>query len=129
MNSTQILQRLASVLALTEPQILEIFSLGGAALSAAEVVALLSAEPGPRCSDAQLERFLDGLILQRRGPPAADAPPRPSASEINNNTILKKIRIALNLHEEALLSALALGGQPLSKRSLTPLFRNVGHKH
>jgi uncharacterized protein YehS (DUF1456 family) len=48
---------------------------------------------------------------------------------LTNNTKLKKLRIALNLHEEAMLAILEAGGHPMSRGELTALFRKPQHKH
>ena len=43
----------------------------------------------------------------------------PGKAELTNNAKLKKIRIALNLHEDAMLAALKAGGHPMSRSELT----------
>lgn len=48
---------------------------------------------------------------------------------ISNNLILKKLRIALDLREEDMLSILELAGFPLTRPQLSALFRKEGHKH
>ena len=45
------------------------------------------------------------------------------------NVVLKKIRIALTLHEGDMLKIIGDGGQPFSKSELSALFRKPGHKH
>ena len=49
--------------------------------------------------------------------------------QLSNNDKLKKIRIALNLQEDAMLSILKAGGHPLSRGELSALFRKPSHKH
>jgi uncharacterized protein YehS (DUF1456 family) len=81
------------------------------------------------CTDPTFGGFLDGLIIDRRGPPPAGRTVPPSPQVLTNNTKLKKLRIALNLHEDAMLSILLAGGHPLSRGELTALFRKPHHKH
>ena len=51
--------------------------------------------------DADLCRFLDGLIIEKRGARADGAIPEP-LEFLSNNEVLKKIRIALELRDDAL---------------------------
>ena len=72
---------------------------------------------------------MDGLIIERRGPPPAGKTLPPPADALSNNATLKKLRIALNLREEEMLSTLKAGGHPMSRGELTALFRKPYHKH
>jgi len=131
MNNNAVLYSLRHSLPLTGEQMSTIFELGGHTVSAREVEALMERddrEGAVRCSDVLLIDFLDGFILQRRGPRTSGAAPAPPPA-LSNNVLLKKLRIALNLHEADMLAILAEGGQPLTKRELTPLFRKPDHKH
>ena len=52
-----------------------------------------------QCSDELLGAFLDGLIIERRG--RRDGAPAPAPLlRLNNNEILKKLRIAFDLKQE-----------------------------
>jgi uncharacterized protein YehS (DUF1456 family) len=83
------------------------------------------------CSNPLMTFFLDGLIVHLRGArdsgeaQAATA----AAAPLNNNSILKKLRIALNLKEEDMIAIMQVAGIIISKSELTALFRNSGHKH
>jgi len=48
---------------------------------------------------------------------------------LNNNLILRKLRIALELNEEAMLATLAKGGAEVSKSELSAMFRAQGHRN
>jgi len=131
MNNNAILYTLRHSLPLTGEQMSTVFGLGGHTVSALEVEALMERddrEEAASCSDAMLIDFLDGFILQQRGPRKQGAAPAPPPA-LSNNTIFKKLRIALNLHEADVLAILAEGGRHLTKRELTPLFRKPDHKH
>jgi len=54
---------------------------------------------------------------------------RKSDTQLTNNTILKKLRIALELKEDDMLAILRLAGVEISKHELTALFRKEGHKN
>ena len=80
------------------------------------------------CPDAALVRFLDGIILMRRGPsPAGKA--RPFETRSSNNLVLKKRRVAFNLKDEDMHAILEDVGMPMSKPELSALFRDPDHKN
>ena len=58
-----------------------------------------------------------------------DAPPQVILNRINNNLILRKLRIGLNYKEEEMLGTLKLANFNLSKSELSALFRARDHKH
>jgi len=52
-----------------------------------------------------------------------------ATSALNNNLILRKLRIALELNDEAMLELLAKAGVHISKSELSAMFRAKGHKN
>ncbi|KAB7769715.1 DUF1456 family protein [Xanthomonas maliensis] len=86
-------------------------------------------EPGfEACPDAMLARFLDGLVLRFRGRDESQ-PPRPIETRVNNNLVLKKLRVAFELKDLDMHAIFAGAGFPLSKPELSALFRQPGHKN
>jgi uncharacterized protein YehS (DUF1456 family) len=82
------------------------------------------------CSDNVMEYFLDGLILHKRGKKEIKSgQTKKLDSPLTNNTILKKLRIALELKEDDMLGILKLANIIVSKSELTALFRRDGHKN
>jgi uncharacterized protein YehS (DUF1456 family) len=132
MNNNDILRRLRYALKLSDARLVKIFARVDFDLNEADARALLGKEDEEGtviCLDDLMAVFLDGLILELRGPSKDGRPPHREPSTLTNNTILKKIRIALKLHEEDMLAILKLGEQPMSKSEITALFRKPGHKH
>ena len=80
------------------------------------------------CPDDLLSAFLNGLIIERRGPPPAGKPPVADAAACSNNDVLKKLRIAFKLHEKDVVSVVNAAGMTLSKGELGALFRKAEHK-
>jgi len=77
--------------------------------------------------DTQLAIFLNGLINEKRGKkPGAQVAPE---KRLTNNIILTKLKIALNLQAEELISLLNEVGFRLSKPELSAFSRKVGHQH
>ena len=71
MNNNDILKKLRIALQLKDTDILEILKLSGFEISKTELNAFFR-KPGHRnyaeCGDQVLRRFLDGLIIKKRGP-------------------------------------------------------------
>ena len=77
-------------------------------------------------NDILLLAFLDGLVASRRGPrDLGTAEPE----ELNNNLVLRKVRIALELKDADMLRILEAGGMKASKSELSALFRNPSHRN
>ena len=80
------------------------------------------------CGNAVLAHFLDGLIVHCRGRDP-DVPVRPVEKRVNNNVVLKKLRVAFELKDVDMHQVFADAGFPLSKPELSALFRQPGHKN
>lgn len=133
MNNNDILRRVRYALDISNPCMIDIFKLSACTLELSTLLKLLKKEGEDEfisCSNPLLSFFLDGLITLRRGQREGEDshPPKPDAS-LNNNAILKKLRIALDLKEEDMLSIMELAGVSISKSELSALFRNKSHRH
>ena len=131
MIHNDVLRRTRFALNLPDSEVRRLCGLVGEPLSDSDLRACLAREDDPDfafCPDWILGAFLDGLILERRGPRDADQGRR-GAETLDNNGILKKLRIALELREPDLLALLKLGGMTLSSPELGALFRNRNHKN
>ena len=133
MNNNDILRRLRYALDISNPVMIDIFQLSGCTIEQPTLIKLLKKEEEEEfisCSNPLLSFFLDGLIIHKRGRRESDAgqAPKPDAS-LNNNAILKKLRIALDLKEDDMLAIMGLAGVKISKAELSALFRNKDHKH
>lgn len=80
-----------------------------------------------RLSDSDLASFLDGLIIQERGKRAGYV--ANLTQEIDNNIVFNKIKIALALKADDIISVMQLGELTLSKHELSAFFRKTTHKH
>ncbi len=129
MTNNDILRRLRYALNLDNAGIIRLFTLGGHALSQEDLDLLLKKDDEPGfvdCPDVLLAAFLDGLISSRRGTRESG----PEASEtLNNNLILRKIRIALELKDADMVRILEAGGMEISKSELSAFFRKPGHRN
>lgn len=133
MIHNDVLRRLRYALDLSDARMIHLFALSDLAIDETVLRSLLARDTDPEfvaCTDAQLGAFLDGLVIDRRGPRDPAAPARPKGdNRLDNNLVLKKLRIALQLQEDDMLALLKLGGMDLSASELGALFRNEQHKH
>ena len=134
MESNLLLRRLRYALSLRNRDVQDMMALGGYKIDDENVRALLQGEGDPDFVVASLEQlngFLDGLIIHRRGKREVAPGQKPVAPILatNNNMVLRKLRIAFDLKEQGMLDLLALEGFRLSKAELSALFRKEGHKH
>jgi uncharacterized protein YehS (DUF1456 family) len=133
MTNNDLLRRLRYALNLNGVSIAETCALGGHEIGPADVLKLLKKEDEHGftvCDDTVMSAFLDGLITSRRG--HRDPPPGTAqASEglLNNNLILRKLRIALELNDADMLAVFRQAGVSLSKPELSALFRGVGQRN
>jgi uncharacterized protein YehS (DUF1456 family) len=114
----------------SDPLMLSIFKLGGYEGSRPELATWLAREGEPDfvlCEDINLARFLNGLIIKNRGP-KEDGIPEPE-NFLSNNSVLRKLKIALNLQADDVLEILKLNEFTLSKHELSALFRRPEHKN
>ncbi len=79
------------------------------------------------CTDKQLASFLNGFINEKRGKkPGIQAV---AEQRLTNNIILTKLKIALNIQAEELVSMLDSVGFRIRKPELSAFSRKVDHKH
>ena len=133
MTYNDLLRRLRYALNLNGESIAGLCTLGGQEIRPIDVLMLLKKEEETGyvvCDDTVMTAFLDGLIISRRG---AQVPKPGSAKSadmaLNNNLILRKLRIALELNDEAMLAVLGKAGVQLSKPELSAMFRAEGHRN
>ncbi len=133
MTNNDLLRRLRYALNLNGETIAGLCMLGGHEIGPIDVLKLLKKEEETGfvvCDDAVMGAFLEGLIISRRG----GHDPKPGAEKstqtaLNNNLILRKLRIALELNDEGMLAVLAKAGVRLSKSELSAMFRAEGHRN
>jgi len=133
MTNNDILRQLRYILNISDSTMIEIFKLTDHEIEQSNLTGLLKKEDEEgfvNCSDDVLRYFLDGLILHKRGrKEIKPGETRKPDSRLTNNTILKKLRIALELKEDDMLGILKLADVDISKSQLTALFRKEGHKN
>ncbi len=130
MNNNDVLRRLRYAFDFSDDRMIALFALADHKASRAEISSWLKKEEDPdyrRCDDRLLATFLNGFINHKRG--KREGPQPEPEQRLNNNLILRKLKIALNLKDDDILDILSLAGQKLSKHELSAFFRKPGHRH
>lgn len=130
MNNNDVLRRIRYTFDFDDSKMIAIFALGGLDVTRAEVSDWLKKDDDPeykKCSDVQLARFLNGLIIDKRG--RRDGPQPEPETSLNNNIIFRKLKIALNLQAEEILALVRQADFSMSKHELSAFFRRPDHKH
>jgi uncharacterized protein YehS (DUF1456 family) len=133
MRTNDIFRQLTQALNLNSAQIQGIFALSDIDLSDKEIANLLKTDYQPGFEplpEYVLLHFLNNLIEQQRGKKTdAEVELIGKHAKVSNNDVLKKLRIAFNLHEHQVRDALKLATIELTKSDLAALFRKPGHVH
>ena len=131
-DNNSVLRRLRYALNFNDAEMAEMVSLGGMKITPGEIAAILKREDEAgfeSCRNEVLIRFLDGLIIHRRGPSDRPHPSGERLFSVTNNLILKKLRIAFELREEGMVRVFKNGEYDITGTELTALFRKPGHRN
>jgi uncharacterized protein YehS (DUF1456 family) len=131
MTNNDTLRRLRYALNIDDTKVAAAISHTGRPTKADEVMNWLKREDEPEyveMTDSLLCRFLDGLIIVRRGPHPSGNVPQP-LEFLSNNEVLKKLRIALELKEEDVLAVFKKAEFVVTKAELGSFFRKDGHRN
>ena len=133
MINNDVLRSIRYMLDLSENKMIELIRLPdpGFAIDKTELQGFLKKEGEDgfvECRDPVLAHFLDGLVQYRRGKDDS-LPPRPVEKRVNNNVVLKKLRVAFELKDVDMHQVFADAGFPVSKPELSAFFRQPGHKN
>ena len=130
MNNNDVLRRIRYAFDFDDSKMMAVFGLGGLEVTRAEISDWLKKDDDPdyqKCSDQQLATFLNGLIVDKRG--KKDGPQPEPEKQLSNNIVFRKLKIALNLQADEVLSLVNQADFRISKHELSAFFRKPGHKH
>ena len=130
MNNTDILRSIRYSLDLEDSKMMAIFRLADYHVSREQICNWLKKDDDPdrqNCSDIQLAIFLNGLITDQRGKKdGAEVAPE---KRLNNNIILRKLKIAFDLTGEEILHTMGAAGLCMSEHEVSAFFRRPDHRH
>ncbi|MGF1695548.1 DUF1456 family protein [Vibrio lamellibrachiae] len=130
MTNNDIVRRIRYTFNFKNSSMIEIFSLADIEVTEEQVVGWLKKEEDEsyiKLENTDLSSFLNGLINLKRGKREGEQP-KPE-SNLNNNMVFQKLRIALNLKAEDIIEILQLVDFRLSKHELSSFFRKPDNKH
>jgi len=124
MNNNDIIRRIRYTFDFSDSKMIELFAMAGHEVTRAQISDWLKKDDDPAqqgLHDKQLAIFLNGLINDKRGKKEGVQPV--PEKRLNNNLILRKLKIALNLKDDDILEILALADMRISKHELSAFFR------
>ncbi len=130
MTNNDVLRRIRYTFNLDDSKMMSVFALAGSEVTRAQISEWLKKEDDPdyqKVSDQQFAVFLNGLIIDKRG--KKDGPQAPPETSLSNNIIFRKLKIALNLQADDVLTLVNQADFRISKHELSAFFRKPGHKH
>jgi uncharacterized protein YehS (DUF1456 family) len=131
MTNNDILRRLRYALNLTDGQVAKAIAHIGGDSNLAQVGRWLMQDDNDgflELSDAELCRFLDGLIIEKRGPRPDGTTPEPQEF-LSTNEVLKKLRIALALRDDDMTAIFNRAEFVVTKAELGSFFRKEGQRN
>ena len=129
MTNNDILRRLRYAFDISDDKMIALFALAEMEVTRAQISDWLKKDDDPAykvCSDVEFATFLNGFINDKRG--KKEGPQPEVEKHLNNNLILRKLRIALNFRDEDVLEMLKLAEYNLSKHELSAFFRRPDHR-
>ena len=130
MINNDILRRISTILNFNDEKIQAVFALNQCEINAEQMVNFFKEKDDPTYKellDIELASFLNGLIVDKRGP--KEGPPHQAESVLSNNAIFNKLKIALNLKADDVIAILELAELSLTTFELSAYFRNANNKH
>lgn len=130
MNNNDVLRRIRYTFDYTDEKMMSIFKSADLEVDRTQVSKWLKRDDDEDFEgiyDKQLAVFLNGFININRGKKEGEQP-KPEKT-LNNNIILRKLKIALNLKDTDVLDLLDLADFRFSKSELSALFRKPTHQH
>lgn len=128
MDNNDILRRLRYILNLSDDAMMDMYAKGGEPVSRAEISDWLKKEEDEAFDvviDENLATFLNGVIVNYRGKKDGQTPT--AEVVLDNNIILRKLKIAFNFKAEEIVYLMMLGGQKVTTTELSAFFRNPKH--
>lgn len=125
MDNNDILRSLRYTFDMGDDQMIRLFGSGGLEVTRTQICEWLKREDDPELKaiyDFQLASFLNGFINDKRGRKEGEQPV--VEKKLNNNIVLRKLKIALNLKDTDIQDVLMLVDFELSKSELSAFFRN-----
>jgi uncharacterized protein YehS (DUF1456 family) len=130
MTNNYFIRRTQYIFSLKAKKMIEIFKSVGVDVTFEQVVGWTRRDEDPEVvlmEDSVLAAFLNGFIIEKRGKKEGPAPV--AEEKLNNNIILRKFRIALDMKDTDMLEIFRLSHTQISKHELSSFFRKKDHRN
>lgn len=130
MTNNDILRRIRYAFDFNDNRMIALFGAAELEVTREQISAWMKKDDDPALVDLatpELATFLNGLINDKRG--RREGPQPEPEKRLNNNIILRKLKIALNFKDEDIIKAVDLAGKRLGKAELSSFFRKPDHKN
>lgn len=130
MTNNYIIRRTKHIFSFNKPKMIEIFKSVGFDVTKEQIEGWIKRDEDPDVvlmSDAMLAAFLNGFIIEKRG--KKEGPLPVPEQELNNNIVLRKFRIALDMKDTDMLEIFKLSHTQISKHELSSFFRKREHRN
>jgi uncharacterized protein YehS (DUF1456 family) len=124
MTNNDIIRRIRYIFDYNDSKMIGIFSLVDYQVTREQISSWLKKEDEPEyigILDKDLASFLNGMIIDKRG--KKEGPLPVAEKRLNNNQILRELRIALDFKDDDMLEILDLANLRISKHELSAFFR------
>lgn len=129
MTNNDVLRRIRYIFDLNDAKMMAVFLKGGKEQSRAQISDWLKPEAHPEFKslfDIDLATFLNGFITEKRGKKEGEQP-KPEKT-LNNNLVLRKLKIALALKTDDMVAILKLADMRVSPHEITAFFRKPSQR-
>ena len=129
MLNNDVLRSIRYMLNINDQRIVDIATLDNFKVPLHEVQDFLKNDEDPDyliCDDEFMAHFLDGLIYWKRGRDES-RPSVPLEIPVTNNTVLKKLRVSLELKEDDMHLLIEKGGYKIGRSELSAFLRKKDH--
>lgn len=129
MQNNDILRRLRYTFDFGDDQMMKLFANGDLEVDRPTLSNWMKKEDDPDyapLNDKKLAAFLNGLIVHHRGKKDGKTPV--AESQLTNNLIFWKLKIALSLRDDDIIAIYDLADMNISKHELSAIFRKPSQK-
>ncbi|GHE77211.1 DUF1456 family protein [Thalassotalea profundi] len=131
MTNNDVLRRIRYAFDLRDTKLVKIFANAGLMVDLEQVKRWLKKDDDEQMlelADVELASFLNGFIIEKRGP-RSDGKKVEAETTLTKNLILMKLKIALSLQTDDIVGMLAKTGFSIGQSELTAFFRKPDHKN
>jgi len=128
MTNNDILRRIRYAFDFNDTKMIALFAAAELEVTREQISAWLKKDDDPELVDLatpELATFLNGLINDRRG--KREGPQPEPEKRLNNNIVLRKLKIALDFKDDEIIKTIDLAGKKLGKAELSAFFRKPEH--